>query len=129
MSRHLRVFCAGLTAVLVTTTVATLGAQGLTDINSRGIPIWADSALRKAGVPGRYNWSSGVNPEMQLADFDGDGFLDLAVAIVPAGNRLRGLALVHRLDRSVHIVGAGEPLGVGAGGAGHAGGLRRGGQT
>jgi hypothetical protein len=88
-----------------------LAAQGLE--NASGIPLWADSALRKASVPGQYNLSSTINPAMQSGDFDGDGFLDVAVQIVPAGNRLRGLAIVHRIDCSVHIVGAGKPLGNG----------------
>ncbi|HMG18715.1 MAG TPA: hypothetical protein VK573_08325 [Gemmatimonadales bacterium] len=94
-------------------TAVPLGAQGLSNLNFSGIPSWADSALRKAGVPGHYHLTSSINPEVQWGDFDGDGFLDVVLAIVPAGNRQRGLAIVHRVDRSVHIIGAGQPLGNG----------------
>jgi hypothetical protein len=107
----MRTFNCALTSWLICVAPVSLGAQDLA--NASGIPFWADSALRKAGVPGQYNLSSTINPEMQSGDFDGDGFLDFAVQIVPAGNRLRGLAIVHRIDRSVHIVGAGQPLGNG----------------
>ncbi len=98
---------------LVLIIAAPLGAQDAISVNSRGIPHWADSALRHAGVPGRYNLSSGIDPQAQFGDFDGDGFLDVVVAIVPAGSRLRGIAIVHRLSGSVHLVGAGQPLGNG----------------
>jgi hypothetical protein len=95
-----------LSLVLFGITAIPLGAQGLTRINSSGIPRWADSALRTAG----YNLASTMSPAVGWGDFDGDGFLDVAVGIVPAGNRQRGLAIVHRIDRSVHIVGAGQPF-------------------
>lgn len=99
--------------VLSLITANPLCAQDLFAVSPPGIPTWADSALRKAGVPGRYNLTSTLSPDVGWGDFDGDGFLDVAVGIVPAGNRLRGLAIVHRVDRGVHIVGAGHPVGNG----------------
>jgi hypothetical protein len=90
-------------------TAVPLGAQDLTRINFSVIPSWADSGLRMAG----YNLASTLSPAVGWGDFDGDGFLDVALEVVPAGNRQRGLAIVHRLDRSVHIVGAGQPFGNG----------------
>ncbi len=90
-------------------TAIPLDAQGLIRVNASGIPMWADSALRTAG----YNLTSALSSEMGWGDFDGDGFLDVALGIVPAGNRQRGLAIMHTLDRSVHIVGAGQPVGNG----------------
>jgi len=44
---------------------------------------------------------------------DGDGLWDLAVSIVDRGGRRRGIAIVHQIDRSVHVVGAGQPVGNG----------------
>lgn len=80
---------------------------------SSAIPAWADSALTKAGVYARYDLTSDLNPDVREGDFNGDGLLDLAVAIVRPAARRRGLAIVHRLADSVHIVGAGQPLGNG----------------
>ncbi len=91
---------------------ATAGAQGPSRVAS-GIRAWADSALMEAGVQGRYDLTSELNPDLRWGDFDGDGLLDIALAIVEPGGRRRGLLIIHRLDRSVHIVGAGRPLGNG----------------
>jgi hypothetical protein len=91
---------------------AMAGAQSPSRVAS-GIPPWADSALVKAGVQGRYALTSGLNPDLRWGDFDGDGLLDVALAIVEPEGRRRGLVVIHRLDRSVHVVGAGQPLGNG----------------
>ncbi len=78
-----------------------------------GIPAWADSALVAAGLGSRFDLTSSVGPTVGWGDFDGDGLLDVAVGIVDQGGRRRGIAIVHRIDESVHIVGAGQPVGDG----------------
>jgi hypothetical protein len=78
-----------------------------------GIPTWADSALRAAGLGSRFRFSSDLNPQYAYGDFDRDGLLDLAIEIMDTGGLRCGLAIVHRIDKSVHLVGAGQPVGNG----------------
>jgi hypothetical protein len=101
-----------LLATLVVLRVATASAQ-LSPSTFTGIPLWADSALRTAGLEQRFTLSSRLNPVYEFGDFDRDGLLDLAVEIIDTGGLRCGIAIVHRIDRSVHIVGAGHPLGNG----------------
>ncbi len=89
-----------------------LHAQSISRLNSP-LPLWADSALAKAGFWGAYEFSSRTSPRVEFGDLDGDGLWDVAIAIVDKSGRRGGLAIVHHLDRSVHIVGAGQPLGNG----------------
>lgn len=77
------------------------------------LPLWADSALRAGGLDQRFKLSSRLNPVYEFGDFDRDGLLDVAVEILDAGGLRCGLAIVHRIDGSVHIVGAGQPVGNG----------------
>ena len=76
-----------------------------------GIPLWADSALRAVGLDQLFKLSSTLNPVYAFGDFDRDGLLDVAVEIKDAGGLRCGVAITHRIDGSVHIVGAGEALG------------------
>ena len=78
-----------------------------------GLPRWADSALIAAGLGRQFTLSSQLNPAYEFGDFDGDGFFDVAVEIKDTGGLRYGIAVVHRVDRSVHVVGAGRPLGNG----------------
>ncbi len=78
-----------------------------------GIPLWADSALRSGGLGSRFRLSSDLNPQFALGDFDRDGLLDLAIEIMDTGGLRCGLAIIHRVDKSVHMVGAGQPIGNG----------------
>ena len=78
-----------------------------------GIPRWADSALRAAGLNQRFTLSSELNPVYAFGDLDRDGLVDIAVEVKDSGGLRCGIAIVHRLDRSVHIVGAGLPIGNG----------------
>ena len=77
------------------------------------LPLWADSALTKAGFWASYDFTSRVSPDVAFADLDGDGLWDVALGIVDKGGRRRGVAIVNQIDRSIHILGAGQPLGNG----------------
>ena len=74
-----------------------------------GIPLWADSAVRAAGLM----LSSELNPVYAVGDFDRDGLLDMVLEVKDRGGLRCGIAILHRIDRSVHIVGAGRPVGNG----------------
>jgi len=78
-----------------------------------GLPLWADSALIAAGLGQRFVLSSELNPIYAFGDFDRDGLLDMAVQIKDIGGLRQGIAIVHRVDHSVHVVGAGRPIGNG----------------
>src|SRR5207244_13218237 len=78
-----------------------------------GLPRWADSALIAAGLGRQFTLSSQLNPAYEFGDFDGDGFFDVAVEIKDSGGLRYGIAIVHRTDRSVRVVGAGRPVGDG----------------
>src|SRR2546430_13291816 len=78
-----------------------------------GLPRWADSALVAAGLGRQFTLASQLNPVYAFGDFDGDALFDLAVEIKDTGGLRYGIAIVHRIDRSVHVVGAGEPVGNG----------------
>src|SRR5438094_6885451 len=78
-----------------------------------GLPRWADSALIAAGLGRQFTLSSQLNPAYEFGDFDGDGFFDVAVEIKDTGGLRYGIAIVHRIDRSVHVVGAGRAVGSG----------------
>jgi hypothetical protein len=91
---------------------STLDAQWLARFNSQ-LPLWADSALVQSGFWARYDLSSRTSPQIAIGDLDGDGLWDLAVSIVDRHGRRRGIAIVNRIDRSVHVVGAGQPVGNG----------------
>ena|SRR2546425_2219600 len=54
------------------------------------------------------SWKYGV---VAFGDFDRDGLVDVAVEVKGAGGC--GIAIAHRIDRSVHIVGVGTQVGNG----------------
>src|SRR5438309_5833562 len=99
-------------ALLVTVAPAPASAQ-LSRRTFGGLPFWADSALVASGLGQRFILSSELNPIYEFGDFDRDGLLDLAVEIKDTGGLRYGIAIVHRIDRSVHVVGAGQPVGNG----------------
>jgi len=57
--------------------------------------------------------SSELNPVYAVGDFDRDGLFDLVLEVKDRGGLRCGIAILHRIDRSVHIVGAGRPVGNG----------------
>src|SRR2546426_572991 len=82
-------------ALLITVAPAPASAQ-LSRRTFGGLPFWADSALVVSGLGQRFMLSSELNTIYEFGDFDRDGLLDVAVH-----------------DRSVHVVGAGQPIGNG----------------
>ena len=54
-----------------------------------------------------------LNPFYLRGDFDGDGRPDLAVLVAQRVSRKLGIAVVHRRDLSVALLGAGKPFGNG----------------
>lgn len=74
------------------------------------LPEWSRGAQ---AVPSAYRISCSVNPFYQRGDFDGDGQADLAVLIVEATTGKRGVAVIHRANAAVFILGAGKALGNG----------------
>ena len=99
-------------ALLVTVAPAPASAQ-LSRRTFGGLPSWADSALVASGLGQRFILSSELNTIYEFGDFDRDGLLDVAVEIKDTGGLRYGIAIVHRIDRSVHVVGAGQPIGNG----------------
>lgn len=95
-----------LTALCVPTSVPAQRSLG-----DHGLPRWADSALTAAGLGQAFDLASATSPELTTGDFDGDGLADLAVKV--AAGLKRGIAVVHRIDGSVHLIGAGRPIGNG----------------
>src|SRR2546427_2845152 len=96
-------------ALLVTVAPAPASAQ-LSRRTFGGLPSWADSALVASGLGQRFIPSSELNTIYEFGDFDRDGLLDVAVEIKDTGGLRYGIAIVHRIDRSVHVVGAGQPI-------------------
>jgi hypothetical protein len=101
---------------LLTIALLVGGAPASAQLSRRtfgGLPRWADSALVAAGLGQRFVLSSELNTIYEFGDFDRDGLLDVAVQIKDTGGLRHGIAIVHRIDRSVHVVGAGRPIGNG----------------
>jgi len=80
---------------------------------SWNLPQWVNSAAANAHLWESYELFLRLNPFYQRGDFDGDGQLDIAIQISHKQTHKRGIAIIHRADSSVHIVGAGQRLGNG----------------
>src|SRR5713226_3635596 len=74
------------------------------------LPQWVGTAARNAHLWADYELFLKLNPFYQRGDFDGDGQLDIAIQIVHKQTHKRAIAVIHRADGSVHILGAGQRL-------------------
>src|SRR5437867_1047716 len=100
--------CAFLLPAILLIVASTAGAQSASPPSA--VPLWADSALTRAGFWAGYDFTSRLSPEIAYGDLDGDGLWDVAFGIVDKGGRRHGVVIVNQIDRSVHILGAGKPL-------------------
>src|ERR1041384_1053852 len=91
-----------------------LPAQATASRFGGALPPWVDVALSQSGFWQRYDLTSRTSPEIEYGDLDDDGLWDAAIAIVDNGGRRRGIAVIHQIDRSVYIIGAGQPIGNGS---------------
>src|SRR5258706_15719472 len=104
------------TKTLLVACLVCCGAPASAQLSSTtfgGVPLWADSALRAAGLNQRFALSSTLNPAVAFGDFDHDGLVDVAGEVQGTGGC--GIAIAHRIDRSVPILGARPPGGDGQG--------------
>ena len=77
------------------------------DYTESNLPRWAYAALRDGGYLQQYGLFLQLNPFFQSAMFDEDSLIDVAVQITQRATGKRGIAIVHRSDSSVRILGAG----------------------
>src|SRR5438128_18938 len=103
-----------LTLLVVSAMVCSAGPLPAQATASGSLPPWVDVALSESGFWQRYDLTSRVSPEIEYGDLDDDGLWDAAIGIVDNGGRRRGIAVVHQIDRSVDIIGAGQPVGNGS---------------
>jgi len=101
-----------LTAAAVLLLSNVLESQSISRLSSP-LPLWADSALSRAGFWARYDYVSRLSPHVEYADLDGDGLGDVAAGIVDKSGRRRGIVTIQQIDRSVRVLGAGQPIGNG----------------
>ncbi len=82
------------------------------DISER-LPDWlrADNPLtNRLEYKTKYAIDDRMKPLYLQADFDGDGYLDIAVPIKNKQTQSLGFAIVHGNTRKVHIIGAGVQI-------------------
>jgi hypothetical protein len=91
---------------------ATISRDSLTYVRWN-LPRLAQEALFRRGYLNRYALYLGLNPYYQRGTFDADTILDVAVQVTEIASGKRGIAIIHGGDSTVHILGAGTPLGNG----------------
>ena len=92
--------------------VALLNTEA-SEYTTTNLPRWAYTVLRDGGYLQRYELFLQLNPFFQSGLFDGDSLVDVAVQITDRNSGKRGIALIHRGDKSVHVLGVGTAFGNG----------------
>jgi hypothetical protein len=84
------------------------GAQSLTAEQSYAVPDWARAVIERPPFAKSYELDGHINPFCQRADFDGDGRLDFAAIIRERSSGKIGIAVIHRANLALYIIGAGK---------------------
>ena len=100
-------------AALVLVPAVATAADELSAAQWSSLPDWVKDAVTKGDPASRYAVCLCLNPFYQRADFDGDRQADYAVLVTDRRGGKRGILIVHQRDHSVHVIGAGHPLGAG----------------
>ena len=77
------------------------------------LPRLAGVGLSRGIYAAKYDLFLGLNPYFIRGMFDGDTLLDVAVQITEKATGKRGIAIIHAVDSSVHVIGAGQHFGNG----------------
>ena len=77
------------------------------------LPRLASTVLGRDTLAARYDLFLGLNPYYQRGLLDGDTIPDVAVQILERATGKRGIAIIHGVDSTVHILGAGTAFGTG----------------
>lgn len=85
-------------------------AQALSFEQQCSMPEWLIRTLESPKFPKDLSQCSCLNPFYQRGDFDGDGVADFAVMVKNNATGAVGIAIVHKKDRTIYIVGAGRAL-------------------
>lgn len=87
-----------------------VAAQPITVGQGCSVPDWATAAMMRSAFGERFRLDSRLNPSCLRGDFDGDGKPDFAILVKDRRSGKRGIAIVHRRDGQVLVVGAGRDL-------------------
>ena len=74
------------------------------------IPAWARTAIRNAPFGSQIAIVAWLEPNIQEADFDGDGKTDVAVLVRERSSDKAGIVVVHRGTKRAFVIGAGTAM-------------------
>ena len=72
------------------------------------LPQWVHRDLVRHHFYDRYHLFFGLNPFYLNGRFASDSVTDVALQIAANGSGARGIAIIHAVDGSVHVLGAGD---------------------
>lgn len=98
---------------LVVAVSGVVSAQKPTYQQEYSIPTWVTTAWKGSGVARTHNFDARLNPFCLRGDFDGDSVADFAILVKELASGKTGVAIIHRADGHVFVVGAGKVLGNG----------------
>lgn len=78
------------------------------------IPDWAVKTILTNELFTTYQVKTDMNPFYLEEDLDGDEKVDLVLWVNNRSVNMEGVAVIHRGDNSVHIIGAGKDMGMGS---------------
>ena len=76
-------------------------------------PKWTWSVLEEQSFKEKYSFDQRINPFYLQADFDKDGFFDMAILVKDRKSGNAGLALLRQGEKKAKIFGAGQATGFG----------------
>ncbi|KYG73015.1 hypothetical protein AWN68_09995 [Roseivirga echinicomitans] len=77
------------------------------------LPEDFDLALEEVKIEKSFFVDSGLNPFFLEADFNGDGYLDLALRVIDKETDKIGILIIHGKTLDTHLLGAGSNFGSG----------------